>query len=77
MSVSGLPSRIYKRVIACGARQNQLPPAYIAFLDGIPDNGSWGDEKAERLKPVYAAVAEYSNDDDEDDNDDNDDGCPV
>ena len=57
--IRGLPSRLYIRVIGAGARQNRLPPDYIAFLDRVADNGFVGDEGAEWLKNVLPAVAKH------------------
>ena len=54
-----MPSRLYKNVIAAGARQNQLPPEYIAFLDATPDNGFEGNRQTDWLKPIYEAMDKF------------------
>ena len=36
---ANIPSKIYKKVIIQGAKQNGLPKEYITYLENIPDNG--------------------------------------
>ena len=55
------PSLLYKNVILAGARQNQLPKEYIAFLESVEDNGNEGDPNAEWLQPILEAISRISN----------------
>ncbi|OQV22268.1 putative Gamma-glutamylcyclotransferase [Hypsibius exemplaris] len=41
------PSVVYKRIIALGAKQSNLPSDYLQFIDRIPDNGYDGPVEVE------------------------------
>jgi len=47
-----LPSPYYLKVMLDGARQNNMPADYIAFLEGLPTNG------ATEPPPLYLTVME-------------------
>lgn len=44
---NALPSVVYKRVMATGARESDLPAEYVSFIENLPDNGYDGPVEVE------------------------------